>query len=324
MKTGKYNYKYGDESYWIGPWEYTNWTYNMATGGWSPNPGLEPELITNGNMETGNPPTGWGATNVTILGVADESTGGSGVQSLSLTNTGAAVGYSYINTSAGINNKWLRLELWAKIITPGTSLKYALTSTAAIISSISLSPAIWTNYTSIGPNVDWTDATLYLRTNRATLGDEVRFDRVSIKPLVSSHLCATRNFGRQVGFGAQLSLTSKLPMGIVSKATFDANGVLQYGVRAWHDGTNIYLDKIVNYVPISLINTAAIYTQWKNVIIKHPSADVAQLWYGTLGVEAQVGANQDCSAVPVGTRAGFFGTDQSGGAKNLQVYEVGA
>lgn len=45
-------------------------------------------LVDNPDMETGSPPTGWNASNSTLTGVADERTGGAGVQAINIARNG--------------------------------------------------------------------------------------------------------------------------------------------------------------------------------------------------------------------------------------------
>lgn len=88
------------------------WGYIGASGSGE---ALGSELVTNGNMETADPPSGWlPGANTTLDGVADERTGGAGAQSLEVEVTsGTGDAHQEIVTIAGAIYK---LPFWAKNI----------------------------------------------------------------------------------------------------------------------------------------------------------------------------------------------------------------
>ena len=73
------------------------------------------ETLTNGNMETGDPPTGWIPNAATLSAVADERTGGSGSKSLNIAFSGASAVRAYQASSlpAGALG---RLSLWGRSV----------------------------------------------------------------------------------------------------------------------------------------------------------------------------------------------------------------
>jgi hypothetical protein len=78
----------------------------------------------NGNMETGNPPTGWLNTNATLAGAADERTGGGGAQSLSVTTTvawGLAYqSYAFVAKALYYKSAWLKSSPGNQAIVSGS------------------------------------------------------------------------------------------------------------------------------------------------------------------------------------------------------------
>lgn len=77
-----------------------------------------PELVSNGDMEAGSPPTGWSWNAVlsTLSSVADPRTGSGGSKSLDVAiTTGQTYGSAYVTPSAiQVGNKY-RLSFWSKM-----------------------------------------------------------------------------------------------------------------------------------------------------------------------------------------------------------------
>ena len=95
--------------------------------------------IENGNMETGDPPAGWGGgAGITLDGVADERTGGTGVQSISVTTD---AGFKYATRTLFSSGQLLKYNLWAKSVTADVVIKVG-TGT-----NINTSSLAWVNMT---------------------------------------------------------------------------------------------------------------------------------------------------------------------------------
>ena len=137
----------------------------------------------NGNMETGDPPTGWSSSGVTIDGVADERTGGAGAQSLSHISTGAGWCYNNISYEQGA---LLRFDGWAKKITANYQMGL-MNNSWTIIKSVSGTSETWEN---LGFN--WVPVAANGRI--ILLGSsakEARFDDISLKKYTD---CAVTGF----------------------------------------------------------------------------------------------------------------------------------
>ncbi|MCB2227260.1 MAG: hypothetical protein KQH53_11335 [Desulfarculaceae bacterium] len=84
---------------------------------------LGSELLTNGGMESGSPPSIWSAVGSTLSSEADERTGGSGSASLGVTNTGT----NGAATQAGLadmNGKLVYASWWFKSAASGNFVAY--------------------------------------------------------------------------------------------------------------------------------------------------------------------------------------------------------
>ena len=101
------------------------------------------ELITNGNMEDGDPPTGWAAHNNAVLdGVADERTDGTGSQSLEVAS-GTTGWYALQNKTTAIGGLY-RNTYWGKTIS-GSGFKGAFFGTGTLLNPSVTNSATWLN-----------------------------------------------------------------------------------------------------------------------------------------------------------------------------------
>jgi len=283
-----------------GPWQHAGWTYDPATGLWSANPVAGAELVTNGNMETGDPPTGWNVTAPsTIDGVAEERTGGSGAQSIDVVfHTGGSY-YSWRldGNPPVVINQWYKISYWQKTLQgAGRARLYWSINAATLFPHAN--PADWTQYTGTTRATKTGAGYLYLDVS-TTDGDNTRYDDVSVKPLTLSELLCIRNYGRQVGLKAPATKAAGFQVGIVVRYSNINNFLLAY-----HDRTNAYLVKYVDGEATQLIGAAAAYADGRYLEVRWNGADTAQLYYN----DVQIGTDQDVSSVPAGTWGGMFST----------------
>lgn len=159
------------------------------------------ELVVNGNMETGDPPTGWTAETSAVLdGVADERTGGVGAQSLSIVNG--------VNANSGRASQILTLipyashvfSVWRRNISTNPLMYVYTTPGLVLLTSVTSAVTAWEGAikTAVATQAAYL---LWLRTTSIIAGQESRFDDVSVQatiaqlllpaPLLNaSHVCA--------------------------------------------------------------------------------------------------------------------------------------
>jgi hypothetical protein len=169
-------------------------TWAITSGSAVNTPTLGSELLVNGNMETGDPPTGWNANaGATLTGVADERTGGAGVQSLNV-QRGTNNHCSYKATGSG-QVEWHRTSAWLKSIdaTEMFILPFPSAGSGAAESRHETS----TNWTKAIVSARLTAAAaITMRLNVTdTAGQQGRFDDVSIKKISRPTLFATVDLG---------------------------------------------------------------------------------------------------------------------------------
>ncbi len=259
-------------------------------------PAVGAELLTNGNMETGNPPTAWVAGGgATLAGAADERTGGAGAQSLSITNgaTNYGLAASTGTSTAGI---WYRLTGWLKKVTADINLRLNNSS----ISMTLTSAGTWTSVTGTGRATDVGSVVAENQNN--TLGLAARADDVSLKALTLSSLLDLKADASPNGvFGGAVTVAAGLQGGI---AAVDSNTAPANGWFAYHDGTNAKLDKLVAGTWTSVISAAAAYSAGATIRVERSGTSFSLYYNGT-----QVGSTSAINDLPALTQFGAFRTD---------------
>lgn len=282
-------------------------------------PELGAELLTNGNMEAGDPPSNWDAVTATIDGVADERTGGAGAQSLSIARNEA--NYPEVRqVIATVLGTWYSLSVWFRKVDAATGqigLADASTNADWAVSGWSSSGA-WTQLRAIGRALD-TDGKVRLRGSAVGLADgvSVRFDDASVLPLSlpsllsGPALCPNRSDVRLL---AAWTRVTGAQFGV---ALVDDPENPTAGIVAYHDGANAHLDKFTAPTAwTSLVSAAAAYGDGRAVELRRKGTD-CEVWYHG----AQVGATQTVSdAVVLSARyAVLFSTSAGNTCSSMSV-----
>lgn len=146
---------------------------------------LGSELVSNGNMETGDPPTGWTLqSGSTLDGVADERTGGGGVQCLDAargTNPAVAKQQGDIFNSGGLHKitGWMKRGTATGVITAC----WDITAGLMVFTSNTVTATVWTEITGYF-TMSGASGIIYLSLS-GSAGQTGRFDDVSIKQVTS-------------------------------------------------------------------------------------------------------------------------------------------
>ena len=227
-----------------------NWfgsTWTIVSGKAINIPTLGTELLINGNMETGDPPSNWSAVTAVLSAAVDERTGGSGTKSINVANSGTNFGQARqaITLEAGA---WYVLSGWMKNITASGRINVVDSTWLRT----SVSTASWALYATTGRSPDTSDT---VRCSNQTNVDtqNCHYDDLSLKKLTQSTLWAIRNTGRRdVNIqGTYSTLVVGTQIGILSNVKAD----LSAGLVAWIDGTNIKLEQWTSAGWLTLINT---------------------------------------------------------------------
>jgi hypothetical protein len=229
----------------------TTWTVNSNTARNTPVT-FGAEDITNGNMETGDPPSNWTSVGATLDRAADERTGGTGVSSLSVANAGAATGFAE-QVLDSPDGTWMRLTLYSRRVT-GDPFWGFYESDNSLINTTGGTSASWTLRT-MTARLKGAGCKIRLSVNSAVAGEEARFDDVSCVPLTLSELITVFN-GDTPSVVASVNITGASfgPAGLV--ACCDSASNPQNLVLAHVKGGDITLEKCVGGTWTRLIWTA--------------------------------------------------------------------
>lgn len=294
------------------PAAWTGGTWAISGGKIINTPTLGAELMTNGDMETGNPPTGWAVGGgSTLTGVADERTGGGGVQALNIARGTSDTGASKSTSSGQIG--WHRGLCYAKNI-DATFVGLFLIAGANTMSVQDASTAWHTSTCTVLQSASG-PITARVMTG-GTAGKQARYDDVSIKKLAVADLFATVDYGLSdiniiappmdaVGTGLQAGLVLCLD----SAATPENYVVVYYHNNLADATTKIHVVQLVAGTYTTLASTSVAYGATKYLSAKK-IGDQLSVFYGITDFGTQVGATVTVNAALVGnTRHGLFSTD---------------
>jgi hypothetical protein len=279
-------------------------------------PTLGSELVVNGDMETGNPPSSWPALNGAILdSVADERTGGSGSQSISATR-GATNNTASNQTISVISGGWYHLSAWMRNIS-ASNYPYIwngnFTGNALFDTSTS-----WVNKFTSG-RMTSSSFSLSLQSVQSE-GGEVRFDDVSLKPLTLSSLFSTVSTSdSDVIADAGVTVVTGTQAGLV--LNLDSTSNPQNFVIAYRDGGNVKLEKMVNGTYTTVQTTASTYVAGATLrVIKDGTK--YRVYYNN----ALVGSEQTISDASIinNTKHGMFSTYEGNSFDNFTLFPRGS
>lgn len=289
---------------------FTGATWAISGGALRNTPGLGSELITNGNMETGDPPTGWSAAGgATPTGVADERTGGAGAQALNIARGTSDTGAQRSTSSGQVG--WHRGQAWCKNI-DATGLSLTLL-VAGNSQSVVTNAVAWNQHQAtvlVSPA-----AAITARCSiQGSAGNQGRFDDYSVKKIAAADLFVTVE--GKADFDLVAPAMPELPPGMqagavicLDNATTPTEYVVVFFFYNPADGTSTI--KVVQYSGAAftvLASTATSYAPNKHLSLKK-SGDQLKVFYGTDDFRTQVGAAVTLDAAVVGnTRHGLFST----------------
>jgi hypothetical protein len=267
----------------------------------APVPTYGAELLTNGDMETGDPPSSWVAEATATLSTV---AGYAGAQALRVTR-GSSVNAATQAFTASIGT-WLYLVGRVKKGT-ASSGRASLSISVSAAETPATASGNWDEVVVATRNASGGAKTVNLVVI-GSAGQYVDFDNVSLKPITLASMISARAYGTHTTTKAQATIpttAAKARCGVIcnlDSATSPANFVL-----ATHDGIEMRLEKCVGGTYTSLITTNVTYVAGAYVEIRRPAAgNNWQLWYAG----SQVGTDQAIAdaAIQAATLAGMFNT----------------
>lgn len=269
----------------------------------NPAPVAGAELLTNGNMETGDPPTGWSAGGSAVLAsVADPRTGSAGSKSISVINGAADYGSAYQAYTAAAGT-WLQLTSWHKRVT-SAYVAVRIYDNTGILALVNITATEWTAalltarvLQALNRNVSFN--------NSGAINLESRSDDISLVPLTLASLLSTRAYASaDCDLSAAVSRTAGTQAGLCARldsATSPANFLIAY-----LDGAgNVKVDKCVGGVYTNVISGAITYAAGYILRLVCSGTSVSAYYNGT-----QVGTTVTVSDAGIvsNTRHGKFST----------------
>lgn len=232
-------------------------------------------LVTNGNMESDNPPSSWTAIDGSVLSAVADDAGG-GVQCLSQTKAaGAAVSRQAVTHA---NRVWVRLVGWVKKVSTGGRLRYYSSAFALLIDKVQ-STAAWTRILATA-RATAADGYVYL-TNDGGAGSEERYDNIDLYAITLATLYGTTAYTTPA---SNASVRFKVPTctngtqaGMAIKRVDDSNCILCYWNR--NDG-KFYIDQVL----------AGAYTNLASATLAYSATAEAQAVWNGADLRVHVGS----------------------------------
>jgi len=296
------------------PWA-TAATWAVAGGVAANTPVPGAEGLTNGNMETGDPPTGWIAQAATLDGVADERTGGAGVQSIDILGTGV---YPSAYKAAVLPVGFMRFSGWGKNIAGNAGF---------------FSPAPGFNAPAVG-DVAWvsktftflyTTANPYIQLYSGTLAThEARFDDISCKPLTFSELVRPLNTVFTADVVAQVKVaafTAYTQAGMavrLNSSTTPTAGIIAY-FDGWGD---IKCYEFSGSTWTQLFTAAKAFTANGSLQLITDGANIRLIHLTSAGAATLIGSTA-AATITTGGYHGLLSTDPGNTLDNLVIYPRG-
>ncbi len=286
---------------------------------------LGSELIVNGGMETGDPPSSWTGTNATIDGVADERTGGAGAQSLEMTATATGEPRAANTSMTLVVGGWYRLSGWMKSTVGAGAIAIRvrdnsiggvgveLQSTAT--SWASLSGSMCADYAS---NACWT------MFKAAAISDKAQFDDVTLKRLTLSELISSISATTaNIVVGVNVTLNPFMQSGVclnLDSAAAPANFVLVTLWRSSATSTSIVVRKYVAGAMSVVASTGVTYSAGARLVVTKDGTAYRVYYNNVL-----VGTEQTIADAGIvsNTLHGLFSTDAGNTLDDFVVYARG-
>ena len=193
-------------------------------------PALSVELLANGNMETGSPPSSWGAFSGAVLSSqADERTGGAGSKSLGIARNGNQFPYAG-QAEAVTVNQWLYMTAWQKNIDAAGGLRTMFQDGSVfpvMCGSAYQTAADWTQVHGTGRVTQNATGVARLYIDASVDAQSARFDDVSMKTITfSSMLSLIGNRSAVIGhYECRPTVTAGTHAGLIVRY-LDANNFL--------------------------------------------------------------------------------------------------
>lgn len=294
-------------------------TWTVAGGVVSNTPSVGAEKLTNGNMETGNPPSNWIATISLLTGVADERTGGSGAQALDVANTSSGAGIAFQNLSGTSVGQWYIMTGWMKIVRAFS----AFFDNGAYDGIATSGGSSWASFVKVH-RIIAANPVIRLLVNTATILDNARFDDITVKLLTTATLFRTLPFSTPDVYhrAKVVALTAGTQAGIVIR--LDSAATPTAGIIVYFDGAgNIKCEEFTGTTTYTAIFTAVVkaFTASDSLVIDVNGTAVRVYHETSAGVQTLIGTGT--TSVVAGNLHGLFSTYVGNTITDMNTYPIG-
>lgn len=220
------------------------------------------DLVVNGNMESGDPPSGWEGKNAGVLSsVADERTAGAGTQSLDLARNGSIQPRAR-QTFSNLAGLFVAFAGWNRNV-DATRGEFLLFDESGVLGGTRRNATTtWALYESVLLVLSG-DLKLDCMTTTDVDTQSARYDDVSLKSISSVSMLGDVCEAAREGHFVTAWPTAPTDGNVVGMSIcLDDESNPQNYVSVWHDGTNVTLGKWVagTYTEVQAATAAA----WSN------------------------------------------------------------
>lgn len=288
-------------------------TITISSGQAVNSPTLGSELLTNGNMETGDPPSSWTAgASGTLSSAADERTGGAGAASINIARNGVNNPYAY-QAFVSANNRHYKIIAWMKKV--DASHGPFLYCANADIGTLHETNTAWARYLRSFVLIGGSGAyQVRLGAINTSEGTSVRHDDASLKEYINvpdlfKAIDAEQSLVR-VGINITLDQYGD-DLGVVCCLDDPTNPQNYVAAKLGRYRDYVRLIKCVNgTVSVVLIETAVTYSAGAALEIRHTATNTFQVWYN--GVQVSTDKTISDASIVDNTYHGIFETDLEG------------
>lgn len=306
-------------------WQNTaTWAYDSVNGRVYNTPTEGSELLTNGNYETGSPPSSWFAGSGAVLtSVTDNRPGSSGTKALHVASSTTATAFAS-QQIVSIIGEFYKATGWVKNVDSPQLMKHSLTTTgfSTMFQSLAAGAAGWEQVTVTGRAVD-TGMRLTASQNlsNSPAGTGGRFDDASLVKLNFNTLYTVVNYntGNITIISEIFSLLTGTQAGFI--INLDSISTPLNFILIYHTGTTVVVDKYVaGVLTANLMNTASTFSSGAALYVRKIDTKIRVYYNGAL-----IGSELTISDAGVinNTLHGFFSTHPAAQFNNTGIHATG-
>jgi hypothetical protein len=280
-------------------------TWDISSGVARNNPTSNGELLTDGGLENWTAPTnltswleGWAGASAINQETTVVHSGSNAVKITTDGSVSAAFIKQALLNSAG---DWVQTSAWLKASANAKTVRVDLDSqTKYIIHTLTTDYAQYFG----ARRVSNANTELHLSRAFGSVSSDVFGDDLTANTIVPRSMFSLKQFASPYGsVGATWTrgANTNSPFGVVMCSNYNSSSfVIVYMTQDVSGFNYVVMDKCVNGVYTNLINQVVAYVAGYNIMcVRTPGTNTFQAWYGALGSEVQMGADQTIADVEI-------------------------